>query len=129
MTMNIKLIRIIISFPLLLPHLLLRFHSKHSGILEEDQIGTLRNRANPFNGTILQFVWFFVNLKEYRNVFYHRIGGYKYLIKWMFPAEKTCFIRTPSKRLGGVFLSITGIRWKSMPFLLGRTSMCFRMLQ
>lgn len=99
--MSIKTIRTYTTLPFLLPHLFLRYCSKLSMVYEEDQQGTLCNRSNPFRHTLLQFAYFFVNLKEYRSVFYHRLGYWGCLLRWIFPAERTCFIRTPHRKIGG----------------------------
>lgn len=102
--MNLRTIKIIVFTPFLLPQLLLRFCTKWKSIYSQDQEGTLKNRANPFDNSILQFLYFFVSLKEYRTVFYHRLGIYKYLFNWYFPGERTCYISTDTKKIGGGFL-------------------------
>lgn len=99
--MNKNKLKVYISLPFLLPHLLLRYRSRLSVVYGLDQTGTLLNRRNPYKNSVMQFVYFFVNLKEYRNVFYHRMGYKRFFIEWMFPCEKTCFIRTSPHKMGG----------------------------
>ena len=99
--MNIKILKTYFCLPFLLPQLWLRFWSKLNTVYEEDQAGTLLNRSNPFKGRVMQFAYYFANLREYRSVFYHRMGFWRYAIEWMYPSEKTCYIRTHPHRLGG----------------------------
>ena len=99
--MNYSKFKTYICVPVIIPQLLLRFFSNYKEILANDQAGTICWRGNPFSIPLLQFSYYFINLKEYRSVYYHRIGNFRILMEWLFPGEKTCYIRTKRDKIGG----------------------------
>lgn len=52
-------------------------------------------------GRLLSFLWLMTFFKEYRNVFYLRIGLWKSIIGWLCPKLSSLYINTPSRCVGG----------------------------
>lgn len=90
---------------LLIPSYLLFLLSKNNTLIEEDLafwVKTLRiNKGSRFRN----FIWFMKNLKEYRTVFYWRLGKQKSkYIKWIAPAHPTLYIQVSPNQVGKGFV-------------------------
>lgn len=90
-----------LTLPLLFFPILLRFYGKKSSKCYEDQLNTLMYRANPFKNELMQFVFYFLKLPEYRSVFYMRCGFIGKLFNLFLRGQNTLYIRMISDFVGG----------------------------
>ena len=62
------------------------------------------SRKNHTNyGQMMGLVYLLLKLKEFRNLYYHRMGKCTLLFSWLLPGRTTLHIFTPSERIGGGF--------------------------
>ena len=90
---RIRLIYTYISSIRLIPHLFLYKFSSHQKIISQD----IDRWVECLHITIpshMQYLYLMTNFKEYRNLFYYRIGIAAILIKWLCPPMSTLFIST-----------------------------------
>lgn len=102
MNLYIKYLIVILNIPRLIPAMIvLLFFRKEC---EEDiRVNQKWHSCRlPF---FAAFCWLMVFVKWYRNLFYYRIGRWKYLISFLAPPYATFFIRTYAK-IGKGFLLV-----------------------
>ncbi len=46
------------------------------------------------------FMWYIINLKEYRSLFYHRLGGKSIFLSWYSPGKNNLYISTKRDTIG-----------------------------
>lgn len=98
--MNIKLIVSYINIIRLIPHIVVYLRNKN--VYKEDIISNYRGpRQNMFNS----FITLLVFKKEFRNIFYHRIGRISVLFKWMLTPYET-FVLDNQMVIGGGFVPV-----------------------
>ena len=89
---------------LLIPSYLLFLLSKSNTLIEEDLVfwtKTLRiNKGDRFKN----FIWLMKNLKEYRTIFYWRIGRRSRYISWLAPAHSTLYLQVSPNNVGKGFV-------------------------
>lgn len=79
----------IILFPLLIPHLVCYFLSKRKQIIDEDVEAWRKYRTNLREGRrIGNLVSLLVGQKDFRTQFYLRIGKVRVLLRWLLPDIK-----------------------------------------
>ena len=79
----------IILFPLLIPHLVCYFLSKRKQIIDEDVEAWRKYRTNLCEGRrIGNLVSLLVGQKDFRTQFYLRIGKVRVLLRWLLPDIK-----------------------------------------
>ena len=89
---------------MLIPSYLLFLYKKDKTLIEEDLVSwtkTLRiNKGSRFKN----FIWLMTNLKEYRTVFYWRIGKKSKYTRWLAPAHPTLYIQVSPNNVGQGFV-------------------------
>ena len=93
-----------IKLPFLWLHLLIRFFGAKKKEYEMDQDNTLKYRQCPFSKKTLSFAYLVIAYPEYRNLFYKRSGVLGRIMNFYLPGEKTFYIRTNPKKIGGGLL-------------------------
>lgn len=89
-----KIFNIIVSF-LFIPHYLLYRFSKHRVLLQEEFRYWCSVIAVDCGSETRNFFWFIAHLKEYRSVFYYRVGRrYSFLLSWYAPGMTNLYIIT-----------------------------------
>ena len=90
-----KIIKYVIAFlnlPRLIFHLL--FYCIYMGKCKDDIAVALKHRWESGGNHVLGFLFLIVWDKTYRNIFYFRIGAWKYLIQWLAPPHNSFEIYT-----------------------------------
>ena len=102
MNLLIKYLIVILNIPRLVPAMIVLFFFRKE--CEEDiRVNKEWHSCRlPF---FAAFCWLMVFVKWYRNLFYYRIGKWKYLISFLAPPYATFFIRTYAK-IGKGFLLV-----------------------
>lgn len=102
MNLLIKYLIVILNIPRLIPAMIVLFFFRKE--CEEDvRVNKEWHSCRlPF---FAAFCWLMVFVKWYRNLFYYRIGKWKYLISFLAPPYATFFIRTYAK-IGKGFLLV-----------------------
>lgn len=95
--MKLRLILFISSLRLL-PHLLFYYFAPQRKIILEDIKRWVEIKGCAETGT-LSFITLMTFYREFRNVFYYRIGNYRYILRLCCDEEKTLFINC--KSIGG----------------------------
>lgn len=91
------------------PHILLYLISKNRAVIEKDvKRWTKCTRINPLCGegrnTLINLMWLILFTKEFRNVFYLRIGKLKYFLMYL-PPLSSLYICTKTEDFGaGTFI-------------------------
>lgn len=85
---------------LLIPSYLLFLLSKDKTFVEEDLVSWTKTLRIDKGSRFENFIWFMKNLKEYRTVFYWRIGKNSRYTKWLAPAHPTLYIQVPPNKVG-----------------------------
>lgn len=93
-----------IKLPFLWLHLLIRFFGVKKKEYEMDHDNTLKHRFCPFSKKALSFAYLVIAYPEYRNLFYKRSSTLGRIMNFYLPGEKTFFIRTNPKKIGGGLL-------------------------
>lgn len=94
---------------LTIPHILCYLVAKNKQTIDKDIARWVQctNQHNPFGGgksNLLNLMWLLIFLKEYRNVFYLRMGFKKYFLRYL-PPLSTLYICTKSENFGaGTFI-------------------------
>lgn len=94
---------------LTIPHILCYLVAKNKQTIDKDIARWVQctNQRNPFGGgksNLLNLMWLLIFLKEYRNVFYLRMGLKKYFLRYL-PPLSTLYICTKSENFGaGTFI-------------------------
>lgn len=84
---------------LAIPHIMvLRLHPKKLELIHEMDIW-LKILRIPKDG-LSGFVFLLTNVKEYRNVFYFRVGGISRLLRLFFPKLDSCYLQTDKSSVG-----------------------------
>lgn len=82
-----------LSIPLFIPHYILYLIFRTKCLYKDlKQWGTVF-KFSPSNEMFL-FFNLIIQFKEFRNVFYYRIGGVSRFLSWYAPGMPTCFIKT-----------------------------------
>ncbi|MFW5847756.1 MAG: serine acetyltransferase [bacterium] len=83
-----------------LPHVIIFYIHPQKNILQNDYKTwvTVILHSNVY--TLRNLFWLFIFLKEYRSVFYKRIGKLSQYLSWYAPGEKTLFLVMPSENYG-----------------------------
>ena len=90
---------------LCLPHALFYLLSKNKKTIQYDVKRWIELTINEYHGTIFDLWYLLVFWKEFRNVFYLRIGVWRYLLQWYIRPLQSLFINTPSDCFGaGTFI-------------------------
>lgn len=97
---------IILNYIRCFPHLILFYFNKNRDVIKADTLRWLvvlkKNYKLPTG-----FIYLLVFFPEYRNLFYHRVGNFKYVLNPICPRMKTLIITTRSENIGeGLFLNI-----------------------
>lgn len=96
--MDLKLILGYCNIPRLIPHIV--FYSLKKDVLADDITANYRGAAHSL---LHSFLILLVFKKEYRNIFYHRVGRLSRLFKWLLPPYET-FILDTQMLIGGGYL-------------------------
>ena len=96
---RIKKIIAILSIIRLWPHTVF-FYFYPEKKLKEDFLAWKAWKSVTY-GRLVSFLWLMTYFKEYRNVFYLRIGLWKNMIGWLCPKLSSLYINTPSRCVGG----------------------------
>ncbi len=95
-------IRFIISFPFALPFILIYLCSKQRDKIDLDTNAFYRvQQGKSPENYLYAFYKEFVLYREYRSLFYFRIGRYVKLISWLFPPQTHLTIDVPRDKFGG----------------------------
>lgn len=89
-----------------IPHILLfalRRKSDGGQKLSKDINVWLSRKNHSGYGQIKGLVYLLLKLKEFRNLYYHRMGNGTLIFSWILPKRSTLHIFTPSERIGGGF--------------------------
>lgn len=88
------------------PHILLfmlRRKDSDGEKLSMDIEEWLRVKNHADYGIIKGLVYLLLKFKEFRNLYYHRMGKACILFSWLLPDRDTLHLFTPSQRMGGGF--------------------------
>jgi len=93
MKQKIKYLIVLISSIRLLPHLCFFCLHKKKKVIQYDvarwaKILQIKNKI-----LVIQYLYLMTFNEEYRNLFYHRIGYWSYLIRWLCRPMNTLFLR------------------------------------
>lgn len=89
-----------------LPHILffvLRKNTNDGKKLSKDIKVWLSRKNHSDYGLIKGMAYLLLKLKEFRNLYYHRMGKGTLLFSWILPRRDTLHLFTPSERIGGGF--------------------------
>lgn len=95
-----NLIKYFLFLPLTIPHYLCVFFSKEKIKIREDVQAWMHEKSISF---FVDLTYLLIFYKEYRNVFYLRVGSLIRRLLFYLPQEKTLFIGPQSKNVGGGF--------------------------
>jgi serine O-acetyltransferase len=82
--------------------LLMKFHGEKDNI-RQDIDRWIKNRDLPLKNNVFGFVNLLAFYKECRNVFYYRIGKWRYFTCFFYPAMPTAFIYSGRGKIGPGF--------------------------
>ena len=94
---------------LTIPHIVFYIIAKNKPTIDKDIVRWVQctNQCNPLWGgksNLLNLMWLLMFMKEYRNLFYLRMGKKKYFLRYM-PQLSTLYICTKSENFGaGTFI-------------------------
>lgn len=95
----IEKIRIVLYLPILLPHvILLKYHPNY--FIIKDDIVVWKKRLNINKGTLYTFLLLLVIYKEFRTLFYFRVGFWGKLLNIYFRKLESLYICTDSIEKG-----------------------------
>ena len=83
------------------PHLIAYLSSKNKSVIKYDVNRWIDCTVREHHGHILDLLYLLSFLKEYRNLFYLRIGYARFFLQWYLRPLSTLYISTPSDRFGG----------------------------
>lgn len=63
----------------------------------------LRVKSHADYGVVKGLVYLLLKFKEFRNLYYHRMGKLSKVMGFYMPGRNTLFLSTPSERIGGGF--------------------------
>ena len=89
-----------------IPHILffvLRKNTNDGKKLSKDIKVWLSRKNHSDYGQIKGMAYLLLKLKEFRNLYYHRMGKGTLLFSWVLPRRDTLHLFTPSERIGGGF--------------------------
>ena len=89
-----------------IPHILffvLRKNTNDGKKLSKDIKVWLSRKNHSDYGQIKGMAYLLLKLKEFRNLYYHRMGKGTLLFSWILPRRDTLHLFTPSERIGGGF--------------------------
>lgn len=90
---------------LFFPHLLIYLFFRERRCLKADLEQWCRVLRVDEKSECANFFWMMAHLKEFRSVFYMRIGNkIASLLRWYAPGMPTCFITTPRYKIGTGFI-------------------------
>ena len=102
---GIKFLLFVLLSGLCIPHILLYFISKQKATIKHDVRRWIDCTIGEHHGHILDLLYLLCFWKEFRNVFYLRIGYVRFLLQWYIRPLSTLYISTPSEKFGaGTFI-------------------------
>lgn len=84
--MDPKAILAILNLPRLIPHIILYSITSTKSIIQEDIVSNYRGKSH---GLWLNLLILLVFKRQFRNIFYHRMGRKSLLLKWLLPEDPT----------------------------------------
>lgn len=101
MIKTIKYFIYIFKIIFLIPHVIFYLISDNRNLINKDiNVNCKKGKSNLY-----KLLYLLISNRYYRNVFYYRIGYISYIIKWMFPADKTFIISNQTKINGGIYVA------------------------